>query len=208
MPRVHEPRSNLYVLVATTAVLAFFALVAWPPVLFLVIILTMSYVGTKQLERRLLRYRTLLVKGNQLLCLGEQGELVAEIDLTQPFEAECIHVGQLPNRSQGQTGFWGLYKVRQGREVFRFTSEAKGAEEVVPNRLSLPWPPIASGFWWNMSTRELAKVSLGRHNTRIKLTACGTLTHRKKQRRSHAVAYPHRYAYNCAKSPAGVDFLT
>jgi hypothetical protein len=29
---------------------------------------------------------------------------------------------------------------------------------------------------------------------RIKLTACGTLTHGKKRRRSHAAAYPRRYA--------------
>ena len=148
MPRVHEPRSNLYVFVATAAVLALFALVAWPPVLFLVIIFIMAYVGTKQLERRFLRYRTLLVKDNQLLCLGKEGELVAEVDLTQPFEAECIHVGLLPKRSRWQDSFWGLYKVRQGTEVFRFTSEAKGADEIVPTRLSLPWPPSASGFWW------------------------------------------------------------
>jgi hypothetical protein len=30
---------------------------------------------------------------------------------------------------------------------------------------------------------------------RIKLTACGTFTHGKKRRRSHAAAYPQRYAY-------------
>jgi len=29
-------------------------------------------------------------------------------------------------------------------------------------------------------------------NPRIKLTACGTFTHGKKRRRSHAAAYPHR----------------
>jgi len=28
---------------------------------------------------------------------------------------------------------------------------------------------------------------------RIKLTACGMLTHGKKRRRSHAAAYPQRY---------------
>ena len=32
------------------------------------------------------------------------------------------------------------------------------------------------------------------HNMRIKLTACGTLTHGKKRRRSHAAAYPQRWA--------------
>jgi hypothetical protein len=31
-------------------------------------------------------------------------------------------------------------------------------------------------------------------NQRIKLTACGTLTHSKKRRRSHAAAYPRRSA--------------
>jgi hypothetical protein len=31
-----------------------------------------------------------------------------------------------------------------------------------------------------------------RPNMRIKLTACGTLTHGKKRRRSHAAAYPQR----------------
>ena len=30
-------------------------------------------------------------------------------------------------------------------------------------------------------------------NPRIKLTACGTLTHGKKRRLPHAAAYPHRY---------------
>jgi hypothetical protein len=30
-------------------------------------------------------------------------------------------------------------------------------------------------------------------NQRIKLTACGTLTHGRKRRRSHAAAYPQRY---------------
>jgi len=31
-------------------------------------------------------------------------------------------------------------------------------------------------------------------NMRIKLTACGALMHGKKRRRSHAAAYPRRYA--------------
>jgi len=31
-------------------------------------------------------------------------------------------------------------------------------------------------------------------NMRIKLTACGTLTHGKKRRLSHAAAYPRRWA--------------
>jgi hypothetical protein len=35
---------------------------------------------------------------------------------------------------------------------------------------------------------------VGPPNPRIKLTACGTLTHGKKRRRSHAAAYPHRWA--------------
>jgi len=34
-------------------------------------------------------------------------------------------------------------------------------------------------------------------NKRIKLTACGTLTHGKKRRRSHAAAYPRRYVVGC-----------
>jgi len=34
----------------------------------------------------------------------------------------------------------------------------------------------------------------GPSNPRIKLTACGTLTHSKKRWRSHAAAYPHRWA--------------
>ena len=32
-------------------------------------------------------------------------------------------------------------------------------------------------------------------NPRIKLSACGTLTHGEKRRRSHAAAYPRRYAH-------------
>jgi len=32
------------------------------------------------------------------------------------------------------------------------------------------------------------------HNMRIKLTACGTLTHDMNRRRSHAAAYPQRWA--------------
>ena len=31
------------------------------------------------------------------------------------------------------------------------------------------------------------------HNKRIKLTACGTLTHGETRRRSHAAAYPQRW---------------
>jgi hypothetical protein len=30
-------------------------------------------------------------------------------------------------------------------------------------------------------------------NMRMKLTACGTLTHGRKRRRSHAAAYPRRW---------------
>jgi len=45
-------------------------------------------------------------------------------------------------------------------------------------------------------------------NLRIKLTACGSRSHGKDRRLTHAAAYPRRYAYNCAKSPASVDFLT
>lgn len=153
MPRLHEPRSNLYVIVATTAVVAFFvALFLRPqlfPVLILAAILVTFYASTKQLERRFLRGRTLVVKGSQLLCLGEKGEVVGGIDLMQPFQAECVHVGQLPlTESRGHAGFWGLYKVRQGTVAFRFTSEAKGAEEVVPQQLNLPWPPRARVSWW------------------------------------------------------------
>jgi hypothetical protein len=32
-------------------------------------------------------------------------------------------------------------------------------------------------------------------NPRIKLTACGTRSHGKKRRLTHAAAYPQRYAY-------------
>ena len=39
-------------------------------------------------------------------------------------------------------------------------------------------------------------VNVAVPNPRIKLTACGTLTHGTKGRRSHAAAYPHRYAGN------------
>jgi len=35
-------------------------------------------------------------------------------------------------------------------------------------------------------------VNVAVPNPRIKLTACGTLTHGTKGRRSHAAAYPHR----------------
>ena len=34
------------------------------------------------------------------------------------------------------------------------------------------------------------------HNLRIKLTACGTRSHGKGRRLTHAAAYPHRYAGN------------
>jgi|GEM_PF-6040017 len=36
-------------------------------------------------------------------------------------------------------------------------------------------------------------MKLKTHNLRIKLTACGTLTHGKSRRLSHAAAYPRRW---------------
>jgi len=41
---------------------------------------------------------------------------------------------------------------------------------------------------------------------RIKLTACGTLTHGKKRRRSHAAAYPQRSAgmVHCSGGVGGI----
>ena len=46
---------------------------------------------------------------------------------------------------------------------------------------------------------RLMKISVP--NPRIKLTACGTLANGKKHRRSHAAAYPRRYAGNKRMCP-------
>jgi hypothetical protein len=43
--------------------------------------------------------------------------------------------------------------------------------------------------------RGRTRMNTVTHNTRIKLTACGTFTHGREHRRSHAAAYPHRWAY-------------
>ena len=155
MPRIPRRRPNAYLTIFSLALVA--AAVVWfglPRVVglslgLLVIGLGLVYPFTMDLVRRFLHRRTLVVQGAQLVCRRPGGDIIGEVDLSKPFEAECLYVGHLPLLDlSGQVRLWGLYRVRQRATSFRFTSELDGAEEVVAGRLGLPWPPRAAVFWW------------------------------------------------------------
>ena len=84
-------------------------------------------------------FRLLLVERYELKIQDEwlieydsSGQEKERLNLSKPFEAECLFKGY----------FNALYQLTQGETRVRFSARTRGAPYVVKDILQLQWPPI------------------------------------------------------------------
>jgi hypothetical protein len=78
------------------------------------------------------------VEGTRLVKRAPDHRQLAELDLSAPFEAECLFHGST----------LALFKVTQAHRSFRFLAEVKEAEHLAREVLQMPWSREPRALWW------------------------------------------------------------
>ena len=127
---------------AVITVLALLAVLFTFPNFFFVAILAngVPYSVVVILRFAIMDTYVLQTQGEWLIEYDSNGQEIARLQLTKPFDAECI------SENYGNA----IYKLTQGDTRLRFSAQAKGAEYVVTKILGLKWPPLAY-HWWPLS---------------------------------------------------------